>query len=201
MLTDLRDVYRGTFADRQRNMGALGSLGDAYTSYTDYITAGSSAGFSSDTAQSVADQGTTLTASDLSASGSSSSALAASTPQLAAISDSSTSTATNSGSGTNLLTSLLTALGTSAASAANAVGQGAITTVALQQTNAQRLAQGLPPLTATGATMTAAQMAAAGYSSGQIAAVQSQLGISSSTLAILAALGVGAVLLLSGKRS
>jgi uncharacterized protein YkwD len=202
MLTDLRKVQlqklyeEPDWTDRLGNIEGLAG----YADYTSYLTTASDAGFSSDTSASLSNQSmTSLSASDLTATSgaASSSALAASTT-LAPITDSSTSAASTSG---NPFTSILTALGMGAAAAAGAVAQGAITTAALSATNAQRLAQGLPPLTAAGQVMTAAQMAAAGYSTAQIAAVQSQLGIDPETLMIVAAVGIGAFLLLSGKRS
>jgi uncharacterized protein YkwD len=73
---------------------------------------------------------------------------------------------------------------------------GAITTAALQQTNAQRMAQGLPPLTASGAVMTAAQMTAAGYSAAQVATFSSQLAPETSTILIIGAIALGAILLM-----
>ena|SRR5579863_4411253 len=175
MLADLRRVYEGSFADR-----SMGDLAD-YSSYLSY------------------DSSTPSTA-DLTAGGTNNTALLASTT-LPAITDTSTPVTTANGGSSNPFTSILTALGVGAATAAGAVAAGAINTVALQQTNAQRMAQGLPPLTANGAVMTAAQMSAAGYSTTQIAALQSQLGIEPQTLMILAAVGIGAFLLLSGGRS
>jgi uncharacterized protein YkwD len=183
MISDLRKLYQGSFADRYSDLGAVG-----YSDYASY------------TSSTPAYTNTTPTASDLSAGGSNQLALAASTT-LPAITDTSSTPATTATSSTatsqNPFTAILTALGVGAAT----VASGAITGAVLTQTNAQRLAQGLPPLTASGQVMTAAQMAAAGYSTAQIAAVQSQLGIDPETLMIVAAVGIGAFLLLSGKRS
>jgi hypothetical protein len=99
------------------------------------------------------------------------------------------SSTTAAGTGSSLLNTL--------ASAAGAVVGGAISGAALQATNAQRIAQGLPPLNANGTVMTLAQMQAAGYSSTQIAAVSSQLSGGNEMLLILGVLAVGAVLLMS----
>jgi hypothetical protein len=151
-------------------------------------------GFSSDTSvslQQISDTGA-LTATDLSAPGYTQ--INVSSPAIAVDPTSQLTPASS-----NPFLALLTGLGTGAALAAGQVAAGAINTAELNAINAQRLAQGLPPQTIYGHTMTAAQMAAAGYSPAQIAAVQSQLGISPSTLMVLAALGIGAFLLMSGK--
>lgn len=194
--TKLRELYQEPpWTDRLSGLGELG----AYTQYASYIAAPASSSsdgwFSSDTSSSLTDtsQGGSLTASDLTA-GFQPSSISASVPPIG------TSEYNISQTTSNPFTSILTALGIGAANAAGQIAAGAITGVALQQTNAQRLAQGLPPLTANGTVMTAAQMAAAGYNATQISAVQSQLGIEPQTLMILAAIGIGAFLLLSGKK-
>jgi hypothetical protein len=66
----------------------------------------------------------------------------------------------------------------------------------LLQQNAQRLAQGLPPLNADGTVMTVAQMQAAGYTSAQIAAIEAKItGFSLSTIPWWVwLLGAGAVI-------
>jgi hypothetical protein len=110
------------------------------------------------------------------------------------------STFDSSGNGSSLAAGSTTAAGTGSsllntiASAAGAVIGGAVTGAALQATNAQRIAQGLPPLNANGTVMTAAQMQAAGYTATQIAAVG---GGNNSMLLILGAIAIGAVVLLS----
>lgn len=95
--------------------------------------------------------------------------------------------------------SLMSNLLGTAATAGTAIVTGAISTAALQQTNSQRLAQGLPPVNANGQTMTAAQMAAAGYNPTQVAAVQSQLAPETSTILLIGAIAVGAILLMGSK--
>lgn len=147
------------------------------------------------------------TATDLSSFGSNSPDLSANGSSIAAGSLTASpmpviTTDTGASSGiSNFFSNLLTGVGVGAATAAANVASGAITTVALQQTNAQRMAQGLPPMTAAGGVMTAAQMAAAGYSPGQIAAVQSQLAIAPTSLLIMGAIGIGALLLISARKS
>jgi hypothetical protein len=175
-------------------MGTLGqdtsdlTAGDGLLSDDDIADA-ESGSFSSDTSASLLTTGSdSLTASDLSSGNLVSNSDLTASSALAPITSSSTTSS-------DPLTAILTALGVGAAT----VVGGAISGAVLQQTNAQRMAQGLPPLTATGAVMTAAQMAAAGYSSAQIAAVASQLSPDMSTILIIGAVALGAVLLMSSR--
>lgn len=93
----------------------------------------------------------------------------------------------------SILTNLLTSL-TSAATQA-ITGTPTITSA----TNATRIQQGLAPLNANGTVMTAAQMQAAGYTSGQISTVSSQLAGGSSGL-LLAGIGILGLVMFMGMR-
>jgi hypothetical protein len=95
-------------------------------------------------------------------------------------------------SSTTGLSSLFTGLITSLASAGTTVVNAGATSAALQASNAARIASGLPPLNANGTVMTAAQMAAAGYSQTQINALSSQLA-SSVNLPLMLGLAAAAV--------
>jgi hypothetical protein len=183
MIYDANDPHRNIMTMRGNGLGSLGQdLTDDTGETIDlsYDTGSLDAGAAIDTS---------FTSPD-------SSSLTAST-SLPAFSAS----GSDSSSSSNPFSSLLTGLFTGVATAGAAVLTSTVQTAALQQTNANRLAQGLPPLSATGAVMTAAQMAAAGYSSAQVAAVQSQLAPETSTLFIIGAVVIGAVLLMGSKRS
>jgi hypothetical protein len=141
---------------------------------------------------------TDLTSSDLSVASPSLPSLSA-TSSVASISDPS-STLVAGGAMSNIFSNILSAVGVGAAQAAGSVASGYINTAALQATNAQRMSVGLPPINANGQVMSQAQMLAAGYSPQKVSQFGPQLSGSFSPI-LLAVLGLGAVLLLAGKRS
>lgn len=106
--------------------------------------------------------------------------------------DTSTDTSSSSPSLSQVTSAISSLIGTSA-SLINAVdGTTATQSAALVQTNIARLNANLPPLNANGTVMTAAQMAAAGYSQTQINAVEANMvtsagGLSTTMLLVIAA--------------
>lgn len=86
---------------------------------------------------------------------------------------------------TGVITSLVSAGATTLTAPANAA--------ALQATNAQRMASGLPPLNANGSVMTSAQMLAAGYTQAQVNQFASQLAAVPLTQNLPLLLGIAAI--------
>lgn len=191
-VNEMQTRHIGEFTDHFE--GHLGSLGQDDDS-TDLDWMSASDPMTSPSAMASAGSGTVdFGAPDLSASGPDSSALQA-VSALPSVQD------TGSSQSGGLLSSLLTGLGVGAAQAAVTVASGAINTATLQATNAQRMSVGQPPLNANGSVMTQAQMIAAGYSQAQVSTFSSQLALGSNDMLIIAAVGIGAVLLLmSSKR-
>lgn len=113
------------------------------------------------------------------------------------------STYSTAGTGTSTdYTGAISSVITSLASATvAALAPTAYANSQLAQTNATRLAEGLPPLNANGTPMSAAQMAAAGYTSSQISSVSSQLAGSSTMLLILGAAAIGAIALIATRKN
>ena len=97
------------------------------------------------------------------------------TPALTSTGTSAPNTSTTSVSS---LASVFSTLTSVAGAVAKIVNPGSSNIVAL---NAQRAAKGLPPLNADGSVMTPAQLAAAGYTSSQISAMEAALAASGST--------------------
>jgi hypothetical protein len=125
--------------------------------------------------------------------------VSSSTPAAASTSSSSSTTSASS------LASIFTTLTSVAGAVAKVVNPSSSNIVAL---NATRAAQGLPPLNSDGTVMTPAQLAAAGYTTAQIASMEAALAASgSTTMTILGlpwylwALGAGALAVVLAKSS
>lgn len=186
LMAGLTDIYRTSYANRV----GMSGLAD-YASYTstpsytsDQIASMSSTPVNLDTIASQnlipainPSNGTVTTASE------------GSTPQFSASSLSST------------FNSLLSVAG----SVAKLVGGSS--TASIVSTNAARAARGLPPLNSDGTVMTPAQLAAAGYTSAQISAMEAALAASGSTTTTIMGLpwylwagGAAALLFVLAKR-